>query len=56
MAPFRPAGTLEPMEDETATSSLETPAGISFDLFCQKCGYNLRGNVSGVCSECGEAA
>ncbi|MDM7999702.1 MAG: hypothetical protein QUS33_06815 [Dehalococcoidia bacterium] len=21
---------------------------------CQKCGYNLTGNVSGVCSECGE--
>jgi len=20
---------------------------------CVKCGYNLRGNVSGVCSECG---
>ena len=20
---------------------------------CQKCGYNLTGNVSGVCSECG---
>ncbi len=23
---------------------------------CRACGYNLRGNVSGVCSECGEAA
>ena len=22
---------------------------------CLKCGYNLEGNVSGVCSECGEA-
>ena len=22
--------------------------------YCQKCGYNLRGNVSGVCPECGE--
>jgi len=22
---------------------------------CSKCGYNLEGNVSGVCSECGEA-
>ena len=22
---------------------------------CRKCGYNLTGNVSGVCSECGEA-
>ncbi len=22
---------------------------------CLKCGYNLAGNVSGVCSECGEA-
>ena len=22
---------------------------------CQKCGYNLTGNVSGVCPECGEA-
>jgi hypothetical protein len=21
---------------------------------CQKCGYNLTGNVSGVCPECGE--
>jgi hypothetical protein len=21
---------------------------------CQKCGYNLTGNVTGVCSECGE--
>ncbi len=21
---------------------------------CVKCGYNLKGNVSGVCSECGE--
>jgi len=23
---------------------------------CQKCGYNLTGNVSGVCPECGERA
>ena len=23
---------------------------------CQKCGYNLTGNVSGVCPECGEPA
>ena len=23
---------------------------------CQRCGYNLRGNVSGVCPECGEPA
>lgn len=23
---------------------------------CIRCGYNLEGNVSGVCSECGEAA
>jgi rubrerythrin len=23
---------------------------------CQKCGYNLTGNVSGVCPECGEKA
>jgi hypothetical protein len=22
---------------------------------CRKCGYNLTGNVSGVCPECGEA-
>ena len=22
---------------------------------CQKCGYNLTGNVSGVCPECGES-
>jgi hypothetical protein len=22
---------------------------------CQECGYNLKGNVSGVCPECGEA-
>jgi hypothetical protein len=22
---------------------------------CQKCGYSLRGNVSGVCPECGRA-
>ena len=21
---------------------------------CQRCGYNLTGNVSGICSECGE--
>ena len=21
--------------------------------FCQNCGYNLRGNISGVCPECG---
>lgn len=21
---------------------------------CQKCGYNLTGNISGVCPECGE--
>ena len=21
---------------------------------CQKCGYNLTGNVTGICSECGE--
>ena len=20
---------------------------------CQKCGYNLRGNISGICPECG---
>jgi 4-amino-4-deoxy-L-arabinose transferase-like glycosyltransferase len=24
-------------------------------VFCSKCGYNLTGNVSGVCSECGKA-
>ncbi|NLE59112.1 MAG: hypothetical protein GX616_12180 [Planctomycetes bacterium] len=23
---------------------------------CRKCGYNLTGNVSGVCPECGESA
>ena len=23
---------------------------------CRACGYNLRGNVSGVCPECGEVA
>ena len=23
--------------------------------FCQKCGYNLTGNVSGICPECGTA-
>jgi purine-cytosine permease-like protein len=23
--------------------------------FCRHCGYNLRGNVSGVCPECGAA-
>jgi hypothetical protein len=23
--------------------------------FCQKCGYNLTGNVSGQCPECGTA-
>ena len=23
---------------------------------CQKCGYDLNGNVSGVCPECGEVA
>jgi len=22
---------------------------------CQRCGYNLTGNVSGICSECGES-
>jgi hypothetical protein len=22
---------------------------------CERCGYDLRGNVSGVCPECGEA-
>lgn len=22
---------------------------------CKKCGYNLTGNVTGICSECGEA-
>lgn len=25
------------------------------DGYCTKCGYDLRGNVSGVCSECGMA-
>ena len=25
-------------------------------LHCRNCGYNLTGNVTGVCSECGEAA
>ncbi|RJP41939.1 MAG: hypothetical protein C4547_01180 [Phycisphaerales bacterium] len=24
--------------------------------YCRKCGYDLRGNTSGVCPECGEAA
>lgn len=23
---------------------------------CQKCGYDLRGNISGICPECGQAA
>jgi hypothetical protein len=31
------------------SSSRRIPPG-----HCQKCGYNLTGNVSGVCPECGE--
>jgi len=26
----------------------------SLDGCCKKCGYNLTGNVSGICPECGE--
>ena len=32
-----------------AGRDLRVPAG-----HCRKCGYNLTGNVTGVCSECGE--
>lgn len=35
---------------ETIWGPTEFPAGR-----CQKCGYNLRGNTSGVCPECGTA-
>jgi rubrerythrin len=32
---------------------LSAPLGT--DGQCRKCGYDLTGNVSGVCPECGEA-
>lgn len=30
-------------------------AKADFDSMCAQCGYNLQGNVSGVCPECGKA-
>ncbi len=39
----------------TQDSALSTSSSV-LDLFCQKCGYNLRGNESERCPECGAAA
>ncbi len=39
----------------TSSSALSTSSSV-LDFFCQKCGYNLRGNESERCPECGAAA
>lgn len=40
--------------DAIQTSRRESRRNISTTPTCQTCGYNLTGNVSGVCPECGK--
>lgn len=40
------------LKDETR-ATVCSRCGRPFDPICSKCGYNLRGNESGICSECG---
>ena len=40
----------------STSPSVLSPESSVLDLFCQKCGYNLRGNESERCPECGAAA
>ncbi len=44
--------TGESLQVPDRTSSPTEPA-IPFDIFCQQCGYNLRGLTGGRCPECG---
>jgi len=39
----------------TMAESQTTPTGFSQDLFCQDCGYNLRGLTGDRCPECGRS-
>ncbi len=40
----------------STSSSVLGPESSVLDVFCQKCGYNLRGNESERCPECGAEA
>jgi DNA-directed RNA polymerase subunit RPC12/RpoP len=43
-------GSLEMAVDTLEVAALKADPG----LHCRKCGYNLTGNTSGICPECGE--
>lgn len=42
-----------PVADTTSTQSIAPLPAIAQDLFCQRCGYNLRGLTGNHCPECG---
>ncbi len=55
MIPDRPVGTSEPPDEKAGSAAEDTHAPIALDLFCQRCGYNLKGLTSNRCPECGKS-
>ncbi|UCC31399.1 MAG: hypothetical protein JSU86_03810 [Phycisphaerales bacterium] len=55
MIPDRPAGTSEPPDEKAGPAAVDKLAPIALDLFCQRCGYNLKGLTSDRCPECGKS-
>ena len=55
MIPDRPATTSEPPHEEAGSTAGDELAPIALDLFCQRCGYNLKGLTSNRCPECGKS-
>ena len=55
MASSNRATEPQPADDNERPSALGAQPGISYDLFCQNCGYDLRGLTSERCPECGHS-
>lgn len=55
MAPALPASGSHSPQGKRKTAAPDRQAEIPHDLFCQKCGYNLRALTGDHCPECGHS-